>query len=327
MSSFNSSDPCLPSPCQNGGRCVNIGLYYFCDCNPSFRGYRCQFGGDFCASSPCHNGGICHSLSSNYFCSCRSGHEGINCDIPLLCASSPCQNGGTCQSLSSSYWCSCRTGYNGDRCEIPDKSQNWQEDFMTTTPTPTSITDPNTSKGASPVWIFPVIALIVSIIIIITVVCSLTIAKKRKKRQVDQQLRLGPPDTIVRSISSNLHSDTRVGNLTSVSDHPMSPQPYSVRYATRHFQTGTFVIEVLSESSHLSPQQPHLHDNEESRLDGGPVNHHVRDLPPSYLSVVTDPRYIRENGDSVQQLPSYDDVVAVIRQTKAPSDSPVTSTR
>ncbi|PVD25531.1 hypothetical protein C0Q70_13187 [Pomacea canaliculata] len=85
---------------------------------------------------------------------------------------------------------------------------------------------------------------------------------------------------------------------------------------------------VLSEleSSHLSPQQPHLHDNDESRPDGGSVNHHFRDLPPSYLSVVTDPRYIRENGDSVQQPPSYDDVVAVMRQTKAPSDRPVTST-
>ncbi|XP_025104345.1 uncharacterized protein LOC112570220 [Pomacea canaliculata] len=180
------------------------------------------------------------------------------------CRSSPCQNGGRCVRYGSVYICDCLSIYTGLRCERAVNSQDFK---------------PNTTCAELLCPLFGVIGFGLTVIIAVCFV----IVVKWKRRQRDLQLRSGAHD-----VSAYFESDTRVSTLTSVSDHPTAEHPYSVHYTRTDSQTSTCVIEHISlsecESNHLSPQQPHLHDNEESRLDGGLVNDgydHVRDLPPS----------------------------------------------
>ena len=52
--------PCHPSPCQNGGRCAQIGAYgYQCQCPSGFEGRDCQVNRDDCRGHLCQHGGKC----------------------------------------------------------------------------------------------------------------------------------------------------------------------------------------------------------------------------------------------------------------------------
>ncbi|PVD25533.1 hypothetical protein C0Q70_13189 [Pomacea canaliculata] len=246
------ADPCLSSPCQNGGQCAGYGSGYFCFCVNGFWGWNCEVG-DHCASSSCRNGGTCQSLYSGYSCSCATGYAGFNCDFPDPCLSSPCQNGGRCVSYGGVYLCHCSSTYTGLRCErraehsvadasSQDLNQDLNQDFK-----------PNTSKKSCAELICPLFGVIGFGLIVIIAVCFV-ITKKRKRRQRDLQLRSGAHD-----VSAYFQSDTRVSTLTSVSDHPTAEHPYSVHDTSTDSQTSTCVIEHFSlselESSHLSPEQ------------------------------------------------------------------------
>ena len=61
-----------------------------------------------CVSSPCINGGTCVTVASNqYICTCPINYSGLNCATYNPCASLSCQNGGNCVVLNNQASCSC----------------------------------------------------------------------------------------------------------------------------------------------------------------------------------------------------------------------------
>ncbi|KAH6924620.1 hypothetical protein HPB50_020806 [Hyalomma asiaticum] len=119
-------------PCRHGGTCTNTGQgSYTCSCLPGYAGTDCEIVRDPCLASPCQNGGICRaatdstaSTSSNhgYTCSCPPGLGGRHCEVPhSACDSNPCMNGGSCREApdtSDGYRCLCPDAFAGDQCEV-----------------------------------------------------------------------------------------------------------------------------------------------------------------------------------------------------------------
>ena len=72
-----------------------------------------------CISSPCQNGGICTAPSSTSFaCTCIQGYTGSLCQTQInYCASTPCQNGATCVKSLSGYTCVCLPSFTGQNCQ------------------------------------------------------------------------------------------------------------------------------------------------------------------------------------------------------------------
>lgn len=95
-----------------------------CQCPEGYHGRLCQFK-DPCIPNPCENGGRCMNISLwDHTCQCLSGYIGTNCSIEDPCASQPCLNNATCIShLNGSAMengtatCLCPQRFTGQWCE------------------------------------------------------------------------------------------------------------------------------------------------------------------------------------------------------------------
>uniref|UniRef100_A0A674DL31 Neurogenic locus notch homolog protein 1 n=1 Tax=Salmo trutta TaxID=8032 RepID=A0A674DL31_SALTR len=116
-------DPCISSPCKNGGSCHTVprgnSVDYTCFCQPGFTDRLCLTPIDSaCLSSPCRNGGTCDLVNlREYKCRCPPGWSGKQCQQADPCASNPCANGGQCTPFESHYICSCTPFFYGQTCK------------------------------------------------------------------------------------------------------------------------------------------------------------------------------------------------------------------
>ncbi|KAF3708325.1 Protein eyes shut -like protein Epidermal growth factor-like protein 10 [Channa argus] len=115
---------CAPSPCLNGGSCVDLIDKYACFCQDGYTGKTCENDVDICKEaafkvSLCFNGATClDGEGSNFTCSCPPGFMGDFCEVDVNeCCSAPCHNGAICEDLNNSYVCHCRSGWSGLHCE------------------------------------------------------------------------------------------------------------------------------------------------------------------------------------------------------------------
>uniref|UniRef100_A0A8C6ULA4 Neurogenic locus notch homolog protein 1 n=1 Tax=Neogobius melanostomus TaxID=47308 RepID=A0A8C6ULA4_9GOBI len=112
--------PCNPSPCLNGGTCLQKGdTSYECSCVPGFTGKNCNINIDDCPDHECQNGGTCVDGVNTYNCQCKPEFTGQLCtDDVDECQLMPnaCQNGGTCHNTYGSFQCVCVNGWTGDDC-------------------------------------------------------------------------------------------------------------------------------------------------------------------------------------------------------------------
>jgi hypothetical protein len=144
------SNPCLNSPCQNGGTCQVVGTAtYRCICPLGLQGIRCEQ--RICDPNPCLYGGVCLPLGSTFQCQCPAQYTGTCCELliattvaPNPCSNQPCLNGGTCSATSSTgrfsldkflkstdkqclsllaFVCSCTSSYYGRCCEVRNYCQ------------------------------------------------------------------------------------------------------------------------------------------------------------------------------------------------------------
>lgn len=113
-------------PCRHGGTCTNTGQgSYTCTCQPGYAGTDCELVQDPCLASPCRNGGVCRtdgSSAGGYTCSCPPGLGGRHCEVPhSACDSNPCVNGGSCREApdtAEGFRCLCPDAFAGDRCDV-----------------------------------------------------------------------------------------------------------------------------------------------------------------------------------------------------------------
>ncbi|GBP77406.1 Protein crumbs [Eumeta japonica] len=124
----DKGNPCLPEPCEHGGRCVEDARGdYTCFCPPQYHGVHCEFEvslDPLCVAGPCRNNGSCSvpAGADTYICECPPGYTGRNCETDVdecAGADAACLNGGRCLDAVNNYTCDCsETGYKGARCEI-----------------------------------------------------------------------------------------------------------------------------------------------------------------------------------------------------------------
>lgn len=129
-----ADEPCLSSPCQHEGSCIDSSSrsaiaagYYLCTCRAGFVGEDCEIDEDECESTPCRHGSVCTESGSDgqvaasaYTCQCgsNSGYGGDNCDQDVdECESSPCNHDGACVDQLASYACRCAAGWAGSTCD------------------------------------------------------------------------------------------------------------------------------------------------------------------------------------------------------------------
>jgi hypothetical protein len=72
-----------------------LGSKVVCSCEAGFTGKHCDIPIDDCVSSPCENGGKCIDLHLNYKCECSNGFYGRNCETKLSdpCYKNKCVKG------------------------------------------------------------------------------------------------------------------------------------------------------------------------------------------------------------------------------------------
>uniref|UniRef100_A0A8B9LFM0 Neurogenic locus notch homolog protein 1 n=1 Tax=Astyanax mexicanus TaxID=7994 RepID=A0A8B9LFM0_ASTMX len=94
--------------------CSAFESHFICTCPPNFHGQTCRQDVNECAlsPSPCRNGGVCVNEVGSYRCRCPAEFAGTHCERPFHpCHPSPCTNGGTCvQTSDTGYTCSCLPG-------------------------------------------------------------------------------------------------------------------------------------------------------------------------------------------------------------------------
>lgn len=113
-------DPCMPTPCRNGGTCSRQGSDFRCSCPAGFQGKRCDHERSrACEQAPCRNGGSCQETpEGTYFCLCRPGYRGNQCELTSdSCRPNPCLNGGACENRKPGYRCVCSNNFYGTHCE------------------------------------------------------------------------------------------------------------------------------------------------------------------------------------------------------------------
>eukprot|EP01052_Picozoa_sp_SAG31_P014277 SAG31_NODE_880_length_11279_cov_154.463238_6_plen_1383_part_00 len=122
-----------------------------CSCTSPWSGPNCATSGDPCIDSPCANGGECTSNGNAYSCSCADGWQGTHCDEDEdECERDPaiCENDAICENLDRSgadaalargYECTCGVqrvptddgdnyvlrGWSGNTCADEDDSSMW----------------------------------------------------------------------------------------------------------------------------------------------------------------------------------------------------------
>uniref|UniRef100_A0A6I8QR56 Notch 3 n=1 Tax=Xenopus tropicalis TaxID=8364 RepID=A0A6I8QR56_XENTR len=119
-------DPCVPSPCINGGACQSSirggTVQYECSCAKGFRGFEgpnCEINVDDCPGHKCMNGGTCVDGVNTYNCQCAPEWTGQYCTEDVdECQLQPnaCHNGGTCFNTQGGHTCVCVNGWTGESC-------------------------------------------------------------------------------------------------------------------------------------------------------------------------------------------------------------------
>lgn len=66
---------------MNGGRCLDMGNTYQCECLDGYVGPTCAKRKDYCLESVCLNGGTCMSMNHSVLCLCKPGFAGERCQI------------------------------------------------------------------------------------------------------------------------------------------------------------------------------------------------------------------------------------------------------
>ncbi|XP_033733629.1 uncharacterized protein LOC117322794 [Pecten maximus] len=113
---ISDTDECRSSPCQRGGKCVNLFHRFVCDCPPGLMPPLCSRR-ITCGDQPCLNSGTCRDSNSSFTCTCPQGFSGDRCQKEKnMCQSFPCQNGGTCHSHHGTFTCSCPILTTGVTC-------------------------------------------------------------------------------------------------------------------------------------------------------------------------------------------------------------------
>lgn len=75
--------PCVPSPCESGGVCTDVGGAATCDCPVGTSGDFCEINPDDCpVVDPCLNGGTCADGVDAWTCDCVDGFSGGTCETP-----------------------------------------------------------------------------------------------------------------------------------------------------------------------------------------------------------------------------------------------------
>ena len=91
---------CVTRPCANGGKCINVGDSFRCECASGYTGRYCTEDVNECfilGPDACRNGGACINHKGSFTCKCNEGFEGARCENPMerLVSASPTSSTAT----------------------------------------------------------------------------------------------------------------------------------------------------------------------------------------------------------------------------------------
>ena len=113
----------LEDICSGHGICIDSIASYDCDCNPGYRGQRCQNDINECLSMEleCNGHGRCVDGINSSTCNCTEGYTGTDCETDInecLLMEPECSGRGTCTDGDNSFICDCNKGFTGLMCQI-----------------------------------------------------------------------------------------------------------------------------------------------------------------------------------------------------------------
>jgi len=117
---IQTCSPAESARCQNNATCqITSSGGYECVCLSGWTGRHCDEDVDECQPSPCRNGGVCIDGVDQFTCECDgTGYDGDLCQTKVdHCLSEPCQHGGTCFDRLTGYVCQCSAQFDGTNCE------------------------------------------------------------------------------------------------------------------------------------------------------------------------------------------------------------------